>query len=79
MRKYENNQLVQVVCNNCEKRLQLKDGYIKEGCFSADYLFGYFSGKDTLRHRFDLCEDCYDKIVAGFRIPVEESTEKELL
>jgi len=79
MRRYEKEQLVQVVCNNCQKELKLKDGYVKEGCFTADYLFGYFSRKDTHRHRFDLCEDCYDKMVAAFQIPVEECTEKELL
>ncbi len=82
MRKYvgeQNRQLVQVVCNQCGKELQLENGYIKEGCFTTDFLFGYFSKKDGMRHRFDLCEDCYDKMVAGFQVPADETPENELL
>ena len=40
---------------------------------------GYFSRKDGLRHRFDLCEDCYDKWIHTFAVPVEEMPETELL
>ena len=36
-------------------------------------------GKDGLRHRFDLCEDCYDKWIHTFAVPVEEMPETELL
>lgn len=82
MRRYEsesNRQPIQVICNQCGKELQLEHGYLKEGCFVADYVFGYFSHKDGMRHRFELCEDCYDKLIAGFQIPVEEMPENELL
>ena len=82
MRRFEKEQgeqLVQVICNGCGKELKLGNGYLKEGCFSADYVFGYFSEKDGLRHRFDLCEACYDKMLGHFRIPVQVSQEKELL
>lgn len=82
MRKYEseeNGKLVQVVCNQCKKELKLENGYLREGCFSADFVFGYFSNRDASRHRFDLCEDCYNKLIAGFQIPVEEISENELL
>ena len=44
-----------------------------------DQVIGYFSKKDGIRHRFDLCEDCYDKLVQGFVLPVEETAENELL
>lgn len=33
--------------------------------------WGYFSGKDGETHRFELCEECYDRLTASFRIPVE--------
>ncbi len=82
MRKYEsetNAKLIQVVCNQCKKQLKMENGYLKEGCYNADIIFGYFSKKDGTRHRFDLCEECYDKMVAQFAIPVEESQAKELL
>ena len=82
MRRYKDEKestLTQVVCNQCKKELKLEEGYLKEGCFHADYLFGYFSHRDGIRHSFDLCEDCYEKWIAGFQIPVEESEENELL
>ncbi len=82
MRKYEEEQsgkLMQVVCNRCKRELKVENGYLKEGCFSTDFVFGYFSKKDGVRHRFDLCEECYDQLVADFPVPVEESEARELL
>lgn len=82
MRRYETEQekrLTQVICNQCGKEMKLENGYVKEGCFSVEYAFGYFSHKDGIRHQFDLCEECYDKIVTQFAVPVEVSQEKELL
>lgn len=80
MRKYENGQkLLGVVCNRCGRTLRVEDGYLKEGCFAADARFGYFSRKDGTRHCFDLCEDCYDVMISGFCVPVEESEGTELL
>ena len=68
-----------VVCNQCKKELKNQNGVLKEGCLSVDQVFGYFSRKDGIRHRFDLCEDCYDKLVQSFVLPVEETPENELL
>lgn len=82
MREYRDGQdkkLFQVVCNRCGKSLRVEDGCLKEGCFSATAAFGYFSRRDGDVHRFDLCEDCYDEMIAQFSIPVEEETETELL
>ena len=31
------------------------------------------------KHSFDLCEECYDKMIKGFAIPVEEEDVTELL
>ncbi len=67
-----------VICNQCKKELKGDENLLKEGCFSVDYTFGYFSNKDGTRHRFDLCEDCYDRIIGQFAIPVEEDEETEL-
>ena len=72
-------ELVSVICNQCKKELKLENGYLKEGCFVVDATFGYFSKKDGTRHRFDLCEDCYDKMISSFQVPVEESEARELL
>ena len=79
MRKEENGKLTQVRCNGCGRELKLEKEMVREGYFAADICFGYFSRKDGLRHKFDLCEDCYDKWIDTFAIPVEEVPETELL
>ncbi|MGN0330367.1 MAG: hypothetical protein ACI4D5_03910 [Kineothrix sp.] len=81
MRKYleSKKELLAVVCNNCGKDLLVENGIIKEGCFDVTSVFGYFSRKDGQIHSFDLCEDCYDRMIAGFRIPVDCREAKEML
>lgn len=82
MIKYNNEEsmeLQEVICNRCGRKMRVERGILKEGCFHADYAFGYFSKRDGIRHKFELCEDCYDKMIAEFAIPVEESPEQELL
>lgn len=82
MRKYldeNSNELIAVVCNECGKYLLVENGILKEGCFEADAVFGYFSKKDGQIHSFDLCEECYDKIIESFAIPVKAEEINELL
>lgn len=82
MRKYQTGQekiLTQVFCNQCGRELKVEDGYLKEGCFTADTVFGYFSNKDGKHCHFDLCEECYDKLAAQFAIPAQIQEETELL
>ena len=68
-----------IFCNKCGKELKQQEDMIREGYFSADVIFGYFSNKDGLRHRWDLCENCYDELTDSFQIPVEENEESELV
>ena len=80
MKEYnEQNQLVKIKCNICTKEIELEQEIIKEGCFSVDYSWGYFSTRDGMRHQFDLCEACYDKLVKEFTIPVTETENTEML
>lgn len=72
-------ELKAVICNKCRKELRVEKGILKEGCFQGDVLFGYFSNKDGSRHSFDLCEECYDEMIDGFDIPVNEEEITELL
>ncbi len=81
MRKYKDEnkmQLEEVICNKCGRLLKVENGIIKEGCFGADTVFGYFSEKDGTRQLFDLCENCYDAMVQEFSVPICEIEEKEL-
>lgn len=82
MRKYQdedNKKLAQVMCNKCGRELKVEDGYLKEGCFYVDYVFGYFSKKDGMRHSWDLCEECYDEWVSQMAIPAQIGEENEIL
>ena len=80
MRKYqESGKLETVICNGCGKKLVVERGILREGGFSVNYPWDYFSEKDGEVHHFDLCEDCYDEMTAEFRIPVDVEDEIELL
>ncbi|MBS7302608.1 MAG: hypothetical protein KIG50_00505 [Lachnospiraceae bacterium] len=80
MRKYNvQKQLTEVKCNVCGRNMKLEQGMVKEGCFIADYSWGYFSSRDGMRHQFDVCEECYDNLVKGFSIPVTETENAELI
>lgn len=78
MRKYKSDQtLDRVICNGCGRKLVVEDGILREGAFSAEYSWDYFSEKDGEIHRWDLCEECYDRMTGQFRIrpDVEELVE----
>ena len=56
MRKYGDGQdrkLIQVVCNKCGRALKVENGYLREYCFTADTVFGYFSRRDGMKHHVD--------------------------
>ena len=72
-------ELKQVKCNQCGKELLVEDGILKEGCFSIDYKFDYFSNKDGYIYSLDLCENCFDNWTEKFKFPVEISETKEFL
>ncbi len=72
-------ELVSVICNCCKKELPVENGICKAESIRIRHTFGYFSKKDGQTESFDLCEDCYKRIVEKFKIPVETHDETELL
>ena len=49
MREYnEKKQLISMQCNCCKKLLQTENEIVTEGCFSVDYIWGYFSTRTAL-------------------------------
>lgn len=68
-----------IVCNQCGKRIPFENGILREDCLSITKNWGYFSKRDGLTHSFKICENCYDKLIKGFEVPVFESETKELL
>lgn len=74
MRRYqlkETKEIEKIICNQCGKEICVANGIPRDGVFSVDYSWGYFSEKDGEHHSFDLCESCYDRMLQGFRIPAE--------
>ena len=74
MRQYkmqETQQVEKIICNKCGKEILVKNGISEEDMLSVQKRWGYFSNKDNEVHEFDLCEECYDKWIATFTIPVE--------
>jgi Fe2+ or Zn2+ uptake regulation protein len=66
-------------CNACGKVLKVENGILMEDAFEATKEWGYFSQRDLEVHHFNLCEDCYNKIIEQFQIPVEVNRKLEVL
>ena len=68
MRKYgKDGRLESVICNRCGRKLAVRNGIVREGVFSSDHAWDFFSEKDGEVHHFDLCEECYDEVTGEFR------------
>lgn len=67
-----------IYCNACGKRLETipKANVCKEH-LSIEKEWGYFSCKDFMVHSFIVCEECYDKWISTFAIPVEKNIKTE--
>jgi ribosomal-protein-alanine N-acetyltransferase len=61
-----------IYCNSCGKSIAMMNGILMEDAFEATKEWGYFSHRDMETHHFNLCEECYDKMVAEFKIPVSD-------
>lgn len=75
----KDKELVTVICNQCGKELWIENGILKEECIHVVHDFGFFGQRDGETHSFDLCEECYNKVIAKFQLPVQKQERKELL
>ncbi len=66
-------------CNACGKELKIENGMLMEDAFEATKEWGYFSERDMEVHHFNLCEECYNRLISQFRIPVEIRKKLEVL
>lgn len=62
---------VDVLCNKCGESCKRVHGIECVRLF-ADW--GYDSSKDGTTEQADLCEQCWDALVATFKLPPETST-----
>lgn len=72
-------ELVEIICNQCGKRIPVIKGVAREDTLHVEKNWGYFSQNDGVKHTFDLCEACYEEWTAGFARPVQAEEESELL
>ncbi len=75
MRFYKDKEkkvLGKVLCNCCGRELAMTGSHVAEGVLHVCKEWGFFSEKDLVCHEFDVCEQCYDKMITGFQIPVSE-------
>ncbi len=68
-----------VQCNVCGKEVKRENGFIKEDFLAVTKEWGYFSNKDIELHSFQICEDCYDKWIATFAIPITKKKVSEVI
>ena len=73
MRQYdvqikETKDLQKIICNKCGKEIIISKGVPQEDYLEVEKRWGYQSNKDNQVDCFDLCEDCYDDFVKGFKI-----------
>ena len=74
MRQYkmqEKKEVEKIICNKCGKEILVENGVAEADVLSVQKRWGYFSNKDNDVHEFDLCEECYDKWIETFAIPIE--------
>ena len=74
-----NNNETPLYCNCCGKNFKIENGIMLEDAFEATKEWGYFSDRDMEVHHFNLCEECYDKLISQFKIPVEIKKKIEVL
>ena len=73
MRQYKKDtievrELDKIICNKCGKEIEVIRGVAQEDFLEVNKRWGYFSNKDNQEDAFDLCEHCYDELVASFKI-----------
>ena len=68
--KKEINELEKIICNKCGKEISVIQGVAREDFLEVKKRWGYFSDKDNQEDVFDLCEQCYDELVASFKIRI---------
>ena len=59
--------LSRVICNGCGQEISLDCAEH----FHGEKTWGYFSGQDGRKDSFDLCEACYQKMIAGFAVKID--------
>lgn len=68
-----------IICNSCGNEICPQPGAPLAEYLHVTKEWGYFSGKDGTRQEWNLCEECYDRILKSFRIPAAATEVTELV
>ena len=68
-----------IYCNKCSRLICMEECVEKADYLKIEKNWGYFSNKDGMNHKINICEACYDEMVKSFQIPPEEEENTELL
>lgn len=73
MREYgketqESQVVTKVVCNCCGKEIPLVREGLWEEYFHGEKSWGYLSNQDGRQDSFDLCQECYEKMIKNFEM-----------
>lgn len=71
----------EVYCNCCGRKINSERNSsinLGEDYLHVEKAWGYFSNRDLTTHTFNMCEACYEKLIASFKIPIEETFEGEV-
>ena len=67
------------ICNKCGKTLKKVNDIYREDFLEVNKDWGFFSTKDGKTYRFMMCEECCEKLVKDFQVPVQISDTTELV
>jgi ribosomal-protein-alanine N-acetyltransferase len=70
-KEVENEIVDEIICNCCAKPIKKYDYGVFNDHIHINKAFGYWSNHDTEIHSMDICEDCYEKFIATFKIKPE--------
>lgn len=68
-----------IYCNKCGHQICIEECIEKADYLKIEKNWGYFSNKDGICQKMNICESCYDKMIAEFQIPPESEENTELL
>ena len=72
-------QVKMIYCNKCGKPICIEEIVEKADYVKIEKNWGYFSNKDGVTQKVNICEECYDHMVEEFEIPPTEEQNTELL
>ena len=77
MTEKQTNEIIR--CNKCAKLIAVENGIPREDFIRVKKDWGYFSKKDGITWKLVLCEECSERLVREFAVPVQVEDTVEFL